>query len=66
VIAAAHRAATAPALAPRTVPSDRGWASRMGRVWSPAPAVKVVTKISSKERAKARRPPASWAERRAG
>jgi hypothetical protein len=38
----------------------------MGRVWSPAPAVKVVTKISSKERAKARRPPASWAERRAG
>ena len=39
---------------------------QMGRVWTPAPAVKVVTMISSKERAKASRPPASRAERRAG
>jgi hypothetical protein len=42
--------------------------TQMGRVWTPAPAptVKVVTMISSKEKAKARRPPASRAERRAG
>jgi hypothetical protein len=39
---------------------------QIGRVWSPAPAVKVVTMISSKERAKASRPPASRAERRVG
>src|SRR4030095_15030319 len=91
-----HRAATAPAPAPRTVPSERRWASQMGitenristpattltngarlgrgglvkihrgRVWSPAPAVKVVTMISSKERAKASRAPARRAERRGG
>jgi hypothetical protein len=38
----------------------------MHRVWTPAPAVKVVTMISSKETAKGSRPPASRAERNVG
>lgn len=37
-----------------------------GRVWTPGPAVKVVTTISSKDRAKASSPPANSAERTNG
>jgi hypothetical protein len=39
---------------------------QIGRVWSPAPAVNVVTMISSKESANASRAPASSADRSAG
>ena len=39
---------------------------QIGRVWSPAPIVNVVTMISSKERAKASRAPATSAVRMFG